>query len=55
MAMKSAIGTYEVMLDINGIYAFIDKEVLSQEEEDVWEEPYQLLPDSPDMGDVVDQ
>ena len=40
---------------LDGTDAFINKEVMSQEEEDVWEEPYQGLPDSPDMGDVVDQ
>ena len=33
----------------------INKEVTSQEEEYIWEESYQVLPDYPDMGDVVDQ
>ena len=35
--------------------AFINMEVLSQEEEYFWEETYQGLPDSPDTDDVVDQ
>ena len=35
--------------------AFINKEVLSQEGEYFWEEPYQILIDSPDRDDVVDQ
>ena len=34
---------------------FINKEVMSQEEEDFWEEPYQGLPDSTDRDNVVDQ
>ena len=43
------------MLYLNDMDAFIKKEFTLQEEEDIWEEPYQVLPDSPDMGDVVDQ
>ena len=43
------------MSDIYGIDEFINKEVPSQQEEDVWEKPYQRFPDSPDMDDVVDQ
>ena len=43
------------MLDIDGMDAFINEEITSQEEEDVWEETYQGLPESPDMDDVMDQ
>ena len=43
------------MLDLNGMDAFINEEVPSQEEEDVWQKPYQGFPDSPDMVNVVDQ
>ena len=43
------------MSDLNGMYAFINEEVPSQQEEDVCEELYQGSPDSPDMDDVVDQ
>ena len=34
MEVEPAIGTDEFMLDINGMYALIDKEVPSQEGED---------------------
>ena len=34
---------------------FINEKVQSQEEEYVCEEPYQGIPDSPGMYDVVDQ
>ena len=35
--------------------SFIKEEVPSQEEEDVWDEPYRVLPESPYMDDVVDE
>ena len=35
--------------------AFVTEEVPSQEEEYIWEEPYQILPDSPNMDDIMDQ
>ena len=41
LPLKSDIGADEFMSDIDGTYAFISKEVTSQEEEDFWEEPYQ--------------
>ena len=37
MELEFAIGSDEFMLDIDGIDSFINEEVLSQEEEDVWE------------------
>ena len=43
------------MSDLDGRDAFINEEIPSQEEEGVWEEPYQGLPYSPDMDDAVDQ
>ena len=55
MTLQSSIGKDEFMSDLDGMDAFINQEVPSHEEEDVWEEPYQELPESPDMGDVVDQ
>ena len=55
MALESAIGAYEFMLDLDGMDAFINKGDPSQEEEVVWEESYQGLPDTPDMDNVVDQ
>ena len=55
MTIESAIGADGFMSDLDGMDAFINEEVPSQEEEDVWEEPYQILPDSPDMDDVVYQ
>ena len=55
MTLKSTIVADKFMLDINGMDEFINKDVMSQEEEYVQEEPYQGLPDSPDMYDVVDQ
>ena len=36
MTLESAIGADEFMSDIDGMDAFINKEVHSQEEEDVW-------------------
>ena len=33
MTLESVIGAYEFMLDIDGMDAFINKEVTSQEEE----------------------
>ena len=55
MTLESAIGTYEFMSGIDGIYAFINEEFPSQEEEDVLDKSYQGLPDSPDMDNVVYQ
>ena len=55
MTLQSAIGPDGFISDIDVTYAFINEEVLSQEEEDVWEETYQGLPESPDMDDVMDQ
>ena len=55
MTPESAIGEDEFMLDLVVIDAFINKEVTSQHEYYVWEEPYQGLTDSPNMDDVVDQ
>ena len=43
------------MLYINVMDTFINKEAPSQEEEDVWEEPYQGLPYSPGMENLLDQ
>ena len=43
------------MSDLDGMDAFINKEVPSQKEEDIWEEPYQLLLDSHNIDNVVDQ
>ena len=43
------------MSDIYVMDEFTNKEVPSHEVEDVWEEPYQELPESSDMDDVVDQ
>ena len=39
MTLEYDIVTYEVMLDINGMDSFINKEVLSQERGYFWEEP----------------
>ena len=55
MTLESAITADYFMLDINGIDTFINEEVLSHEEEDICEEPYQGLPECPDMDDVTDQ
>ena len=55
MTLDSAIGADEFMLDLDGMDTFINEEVLSQEWEDVWEEPYQGLPYYPDVEDVVYQ
>ena len=44
MTLESAFFTDEFMLDLDGMDAFINEEVTSQEGEDVWEEPYQGLP-----------
>ena len=43
------------MSDLDGIYSFINWEFLSQQEEVVWEEPYQVLPESSGMDDVVEK
>ena len=40
---------------LNGTDSFINEEVSSQEGELFWEEPYQVLPDSPEMDDAVYQ
>ena len=55
MTLESVIGADEFMLYLGGMNEFINKEVPSQKEEDVWEEPHQGLPDSPEMDDVVNQ
>ena len=55
MTLESAIGEGELFSYINGMNLFINKDVPSQEEEDVWEELYQGLPYSLDMEYVVDQ
>ena len=55
MTLESTIGADEFMLYIDGMDAFVNKEVPSQEEEDVCKEPYQILPESPDIDDVVYQ
>ena len=39
MTLESAIGADEFILDIDGTDALFNKGVLSQEEEDLWEEP----------------
>ena len=54
MELDYEIGSNEFMSDLNGIDAFINEEVQSQEGGDVWEEPYQVLPDSPQMDNVMD-
>ena len=41
MTLESAIGADEFMSDLDIMDAFINKEVPSHEEEDVWKEPYQ--------------
>ena len=55
MKLESAIVADKFMLDICGMDEFINTEFMSQEEEDVQEEPYQGLLDFTDMDDVVDQ
>ena len=55
MALESIIGADLFMSDINGMCSFINKEVSSQEEEEVQQEPYWGLPDSPEMDYFVDQ
>ena len=55
MMLESAIGADEFMLDLDDMDTFVNKEVMLQEEEYVWQEPYQGLPDSPGIDDVVDQ
>ena len=52
--LDSSSGADKFMSGLGGMDAFINEEVPSQKE-DVWEEPYQVLPDSPDMENVVDQ
>ena len=44
MTLEYYIVTDKFMSDLDGMYAFINEEVTSQEGEDVWEEPYQGLP-----------
>ena len=55
MILEYDIGAYGFMSYIDGMDVLINEEVPSQEEEDVWEEPYQVLLESPDMDNVVDQ
>ena len=49
MALQYTIGTNEFMSDLNGIYDFINKEVPSQEVDNILGEPYQVLPYSLEM------
>ena len=53
--LESDIGADYFLSYLFSMDEFINKEVPSQQEEDVLEEPNQGLPDSPDMDDVVDQ
>ena len=55
MVLESAIGIDEFMSDLNVMDAFINNEVPSKEGGNVWEDPYQELPDSPEMNIFVDQ
>ena len=55
MTLASDIGADEFISDLDGMDAFIKEEVPSQEEWDVLNEPYQGLPNSPDMDDAVYQ
>ena len=55
MTLEWAIGADEFMSDIDVMDAFVNKEVTLQEEEDVWEEPYQGFLDSSDMEYSMDQ
>ena len=55
MTLESTIGVDEFMSDIDGMDTFISEEVLSQEEEDAWYKPYQGLPESPKIDELVDQ
>ena len=55
MELGYYIGTDKVMLYLDGMDAFIDEEVMSKEGIYVQEEPYQVLPDSPEMDEVVYQ
>ena len=55
MKLESAICADKCMSDLDVMDTFINKEVPSQRRRKLWEEPYQGLPDSPDMDDVVDQ
>ena len=55
MKLESAIVADKCMLDIDGMDEFINTEFMSQEEEDVQEEPYQGLLDFTDTDNVVDQ
>ena len=54
MKQESAIGADKFMSYLDVMDTLINEEVPPQEE-DVWEEPYQVLPESPDMEDVMDQ
>ena len=53
--LDSTIVADDFILDIDEMIAFVTEEVPSQEEEYIWEEPYQILPDSPNMDDIMDQ
>ena len=55
MALKSVVVTEEVILDIDGMDALINEEFPSQEGEAIWEDPCQVLPDSPEMNEVFYQ
>ena len=55
MILESSIGADEFMLNLYTMDAIINKEFITQEQEDVWEESYQGLSDSPNMENVMDQ
>ena len=55
MTLEYYIVTDKFMSDLDGMYAFINEEVTSQEGEEFWEEPHQGLLESTEMDDVVDQ
>ena len=43
------------MSNLDGMDVFVNDDVPSQQEEYVWEEPYQGLIEPPDMDDVANQ
>ena len=55
MTLESTISKYEFMSDLDGMDEFINEEVLSLEGKYFFKEPYQRLPDSTEMDNVVDQ
>ena len=54
MKMEYAIGADEFISYLDSMDSFTNKEVPLQEEGS-WEEPYQGLPEHPDIDEVVDQ